>query len=355
MQNEEQFASLTDAVRAAVAAALRGLYTALPVSLTKAGDGHTATAQSNILGLIRKDDGTIEQKPLPIFDTLPVHFAGGGSVLSTHPLTQGDEGVITFMARAIDSWHQSGGQQAPIDAREHHLSDAVYLGGLRSGPNKLSNYAPNSIQHRSKDGKITHDVHPTNGTTTKVVDPSDTATNPFASATKYHATTHSASGGIAHTATDGTSNHNESLSASVGKVLTIVKGALSHSLKLTPSGGHQVSVSSGAQTHTITVDPSAGISIASSVAVALSAPAGGLSLPSGGVGSSALASGAASSNVGSLSGDLSGSLPSPSVVGAASIPVYGSNAAARAAGLAAGKLYANNTISGTERVVCVAF
>ena len=355
MQNEEQFASLTDAIRAAVSAALRGLFTALPASLTKDSDGHTSTAQSNILGLIRKDDGTMEQKALPPFDTIPVHFSGGGRMVSTHPVKTGDDGILLFMDRAIDSWHQAGGQQAPIDAREHHLSDAVFLNGLRADPKKLKNVAPDSHQVRSVDAKVTTDHHPDNGAKTKVVHPSDSSTDPFNSATKYHETAHHPTDGIGEKATDGTKTNTRTNSASSGIGETTTDGSASHTRTFTPSGGHSITVTKPGKSHTISIDPDAGISIVSSVAVGLSAPPGMLGLPAGGVGSSALASGAASSNVGTLGGDLSGTLPSPTVVGATGLPVYASNAAARGAGLAAGKLYANNTISGTERVVCIAF
>jgi hypothetical protein len=83
-----------------------------------------------------------------------------------------------------------------------------------------------------------------------------------------------------------------------------------------------------------------------------------LNLPAGGVSSGALAPGAAASNVGALGGDLSGTLPNPNVVGithinnAQLLPIFASRAAAVTGGLAVGQLYLNNTISGTELVLC---
>ncbi len=306
MQNEEQFASLTDAIRAAVSAALRGLFTALPAGLTKDSDGHTATARSNILGLVRQDDGTVKQQPLPVFDTLPVHFAGGGRMVATHPVKSGDDGIILFMARAIDSWHQAGGQQAPIDSRVHSLSDAVFLNGLRADPNKLANVAPDSHQVRSVDGKITHETHPDTGTKTKVVDPSDTSSDPFNSATTYfESKTHP---------TD-------------GKSWARVSPTMNHSVSLTDSGFAAV-------VQNLATGHSSGFGLT---------PSGGLSMPAG----------TAAGNIGTLGGCLSGTLPSPAL-NLSGLPLYASNAAALAGGVTAGGLYLNTSIAGTERVVCVA-
>ncbi len=369
----ELAAQNSDALKAAIQAELRAMLTTLP-AIIKDSDQHTATATSAILAIIRQSDGSMKQAPMPEFQTFPVHFAGGGQVVSTHPIQANDEGIIVFAARALDSWHQSGGQQPPIDARQHHASDGFYLGGIKSDPNTIPNKASNSIQHRSINGRVTHEVDPTNGTTTKVVDPSDPSTNPFSSATTFHQTIHNAVAGIVHTATDGNNLHTSTLQKALGSVLSVTSSIANHFLKLTPANGHQVSVANLVNTalHTLNLTPSGGFSATASdpaagtscsisalpsvvLALASSLPSGGLSLPSGGVGASALASGAASSNVGALSGDLSGTLPAASVVGAASVPTYASNAAAAAGGLAVGMIYANNTISGTEHVLCVRF
>lgn len=268
MQNEEQFASLSDAIKMAVAAELRKLFTALPAGLKTDGDGHTVTAQSRILGLVRQDDGTMKQQALPDFDTLPVHFAGGGKMVSTHPLKAGDDGIWLGIARAIDSWHQAGGQQAPIDAREHHLSDGVFLGGLRADPAKLKNVAPDSHQVRSVDGKVTTDHHPDNGKTTKVVDPSDTSSDPFNAATKYFESKSHPTAGNSWARVSPTKRHSISMSdAGIAMSVLDIPSGLGAGFGLTPGGG--------------------------------------MSMPAG----------AAAGNIGALSGDMSGTLPSPTVNG----------------------------------------
>jgi hypothetical protein len=245
--NEDQLASLTDAIEAAVLAGFRRVFTSLPAGLIKDGDGHTIKAQSNILGLIRKDDGTVEQQSLPPFDTVPVHFAGGGRVVSTHPTLTGDDGLLVFVSRMLDSWHQSGGQQAPIDPREHHLSDSIFLNGIRSDPRKLKNYRTQSIHHRSTDAKISHDVHPDNGITTKVVDKTDTAADPFNDAVIFHSTYHNENEGIVKRAEDATHKHKLILERIKGFILTVsdLLTQKFHMMAINPDSGFSLFVTQG--------------------------------------------------------------------------------------------------------------
>ena len=318
----ERYGSWSDVIQAVIDGSLAKTFTTLPVSIKTDGDGHTATAVSTIKGLVRKPDGSVDRVGMTEFSTMPIHYAGGGSVVSTHPVKSGDEGIALFSARPLDSWHQAGGVQNPIDALVHRLSDAFFLGGVRSDPNKLANVAPDAIHHRSKDGKITHEVHPTDGTKTKVVDPSDTAGNPFADATTYHETKHSPSSGIVKTAKDPHRTHTVTLERMAGFAVSVVDASIpaSHSISISPAGG---------------------------ISMATSLPS--LNLPAGGVGGSALASGAAASNVGTLGGDLSGTLPSPSVVsilhvaGANALTNAASDSAAALAGVAVGGLYRNGS------------
>ena len=308
MQNEEQLASLTDAIKVAIDAELRKLFTALPAALKTDGDGHTVTAVSNILGVMRQDDGTTKQQALPDLDTVPVHFAGGGRMVATHPLKAGDDGIWINIARPIDSWHQSGGQQAPIDARAHHLSDGVFLNGLRADPKKLKNVAPDSHQVRSTDGKITHETHPDTGVHTKTVDPSDTASNPFADATMFFESKVHPTDGNSWARVSPTKRHSISMSdAGIAMSVLDIPSGQGAGFGLTPGAG----------------------------------PGGcGMTMPSG----------AAAGNIGTLGGDLSGSLPSPTVVsilhvaGANALTNAANDSAAASAGVAVGGLYRNGSV-----------
>ena len=300
-----------DAVQDAIDGALANVWTVIPV-IVQSGDGHTATVQPAIKGIVKMPDGTITNPAMPLLQDLPIHYAGGGGVSSTHPVTQGDEGVVVFTSRNQDSWHQSGGSEnLPVDKRTHHLSDGRYIPGGRSNPRKLPNVSSTSHQTRSDNGKVTIDTHPTGGITHKTVDPSDSSANPFTSATKYHSTTHDPSAGITHKSVD---------------------GSTTHSMSVDHTNGPKMSAANGA--HTVSVSPTGGVSISSTSSISLSAPS--VSVPGGGVGA--------------LGGDLSGSLPNPNVVsilhvvGANALGNFANDAAAATGGVIVGALYRNGSI-----------
>src|ERR1019366_2070587 len=129
---------------------------------------HTAGAQPAIKGQIVKEDGTITPVPLPPMNDLPIHYAGGGGMVTTHPVQVGESALAITASRNIDAWHQQGGVQMPVSDRMHHLADSFLLPGFRADPQKLANVSTNSHQVRSTDGKVTTDHHPTNGITHKV-------------------------------------------------------------------------------------------------------------------------------------------------------------------------------------------
>ena len=207
----------------------------MPAIVKQDSDGHNVSVQPAINQLTRKDDGTTTQTPWPILQTMVQHFMGGGLMVATHPIKNGDEGVLVGISRALDSWRQSGGIQNPVDARQHHASDGFITGAVKSDPNKIKNYATDSIQHRSLDAKVTHDVHPTNGITHKVVPASDPSPNPFANAATFFQTVHNGLSGIAHTAVATGITHAITLDHTVGPKLTANNAE--HLINVHPSAG----------------------------------------------------------------------------------------------------------------------
>lgn len=76
----------------------------------------------------------------------------------TFPIQPGDECLAVFSDMCTDAWELQGGVQNQIFQRRHDLSDAVAVFGLRSLPNKLSDYSTSSMQLRSRDGQTLIDI-----------------------------------------------------------------------------------------------------------------------------------------------------------------------------------------------------
>jgi hypothetical protein len=139
--------------------------TAIPVTPTEDSDGHTISLQPLTKLTRRKADGSLERTALPVLSDVPINHHGGGGITVTHPHKKGDEGVILVADRAIDAWHQNGGEQGAVDARMHSLSDGVYIPGIRSDPRKLKGVSTTSTQTRTDDKKSLHDISHTAITT----------------------------------------------------------------------------------------------------------------------------------------------------------------------------------------------
>jgi len=162
-------ADFEEIIRAAIHAENRNTYTMLPVTITKDSDGKKAMLQPTVKAQVRDADGNLKHVDLPEVEGI-VHFMGGGGMTATFPIKQGGEGMVLFASRAIDAWHQSGGSQQAVDTRSHHLSDGIFLPGLRSQPRDLKDINTEAAETRTDDGKHKTSVHPKNGVAVSVED-----------------------------------------------------------------------------------------------------------------------------------------------------------------------------------------
>lgn len=120
----------------------------------------TATVQLAIKGVVRAPDGSAQFVNLPLLVDVPVHFPRGGGCTLTFPVAKGDECLVVFAARCIDSWWQSGGVQAPMEPRVHDLSDGFAFVGFFSQATKIGGVSTSSAQLRSNDGATSIDLNP---------------------------------------------------------------------------------------------------------------------------------------------------------------------------------------------------
>ena len=90
----------------------------------------------------------------PILVDCPVICLGGGKGALMFPIAQGDECLISFNDRDIDTWFQGATGAAVATGRLHSFSDGIITVGVRSLANVLTDYDPARVVLRNKDAKI---------------------------------------------------------------------------------------------------------------------------------------------------------------------------------------------------------
>ena len=127
---------------------MKDLGTSIPGHLL-AFDPDTQLAQLQIG--VKRVNTKGEQFVLPPIIECPVYVFGGDYHVEVE-LSEGMEGVILFSQRCIDAWNDTGGVANNPILRFHDFSDAYFLPGIRSQPNKIVGYANNGIRIRNKAG-----------------------------------------------------------------------------------------------------------------------------------------------------------------------------------------------------------
>lgn len=129
---------------------LGNLRTASPGIVKEVNLGkQTVTVQLAIQGKMVDQTGVAKWVNMPLLTDVPIIWPRAGGFSLTFPVAVGDECLVIFGERCIDSWWQSGGVQKPIDDRQHDLSDAFAIFGPTSQPRKLQNVQANVVELRT--------------------------------------------------------------------------------------------------------------------------------------------------------------------------------------------------------------
>lgn len=152
MNDKELANPLEEAVVGAARAQLVNTWTAIPGIIEEFDLVRGATVQPAIQAEVTNQDGSKSLATLPLLLDCPVQFPEGGDTVLTFPVKKGDECLVVFACRCIDSWWQSGGVQPQAELRMHDLSDGFVLLGFRSQPNITENISATAVELRSKDG-----------------------------------------------------------------------------------------------------------------------------------------------------------------------------------------------------------
>ncbi|MGP9557219.1 Gp138 family membrane-puncturing spike protein [Psychrobacter sp. AOP7-A1-24] len=119
--------------QAQISSALMDVHTSMPaIIMSYDANTRTITAQPAIQRVFSDGEGISGPMNLPPCVDVPVIFPGGGSYEITFPINEGDECLLIFSERCIDSWFVSGEPNVPADYRQHDLSDAIAIVGLKS-------------------------------------------------------------------------------------------------------------------------------------------------------------------------------------------------------------------------------
>lgn len=130
-----------------------GIWTAIPCIVTKVNlTAMTIECQPAIQGTIEDETGQISTTNLPVLINVPICFPGAGGFILTLPIAVGDEVLVVFASRCIDSWWQLGGVGVPIEARMHDLSDGFAILGPKSQPNVVGSISSTGAQLRNNAG-----------------------------------------------------------------------------------------------------------------------------------------------------------------------------------------------------------
>lgn len=153
MDRRERWADMEEAVRLALASARAQSWTSLPATVTKFNAQACTVSVQPAIGGVRYDAAGMPQAiNLPVIEDVPVIFQGGGGMHLTFPIASGDEVLLVFSCRPIDSWWQSGGEQRPASARMQDLSDAFAVPGVMSKRRVITAISETDVELRSDDG-----------------------------------------------------------------------------------------------------------------------------------------------------------------------------------------------------------
>lgn len=144
--------TLTEAVSAAVDAALLEVRTATPARI----ESYSASDQRvAVLPLLKRKSAAGELLvPKPI-GNVPILFPRAGGFALTFPVAVGDVGLLLCSDRSLDLWLASdGGQVDPQNRRHHEMTDGVFLPGLHSWSDPIATASASDLVLAKEDGSI---------------------------------------------------------------------------------------------------------------------------------------------------------------------------------------------------------
>lgn len=161
MNRSERLDDPEESLRLALENAQSHIWTATP-AVVQGVDlaAQTVSVQPTIQGTVSAPDGSTQNVNLPLLVDVPIVWPRAGGFALTFPIQPGDEVLVVFGSRCIDSWWQSGGVGAPAEARMHDLSDGFAILAPTSQPKKFANVSTANVQLRDESGSTYAEITP---------------------------------------------------------------------------------------------------------------------------------------------------------------------------------------------------
>ena len=128
--------SLSDVIDLHIDAKLQNLHTAMPGKIVSYDFSKNLAKIQPLIKRKYRDQPSATN--LPIITNVPVMHPRMGKASVRLPIKTGDNGLIIFMERSLDSWIDDGNAVDPLDDRKHSISDAVFYPGMESTKNPMA-------------------------------------------------------------------------------------------------------------------------------------------------------------------------------------------------------------------------
>jgi len=161
MNREERLNDPEESLRLALESQQAQIWTALPGIVSGVDlDKQTVSVQPSVQGSVSDAQGNVSNVNLPVLVDVPIVWPRAGGFALTFPIKAGDEVLVVFSSRCIDSWWQSGGVGVAAEARMHDLSDGFAVLAPTSQSKKLSNVSSSNVQLRDEAGTTYVEIAP---------------------------------------------------------------------------------------------------------------------------------------------------------------------------------------------------
>jgi hypothetical protein len=117
---------IIDVIEEAIHARMVVTHTAIP-AIVKEVKASTVTVQVAVKRLFDIGEEKLEARPYLMIPDVPVVFPSAGDFSLAFTIVVGDEGLLHFCEKDIQTFLQSGKLSTPTSLRKHALEDAVFV------------------------------------------------------------------------------------------------------------------------------------------------------------------------------------------------------------------------------------